>query len=755
MAGWLRRHPEVLVFPLAMLALVSAGFSFALPPLALAGLVLATAGVVAWAYARWPEEQVGRSLHMRVGVQTAAMLVMLYATGWGPALALMFVFVVADNVRHSGSGAARTAVDWSLAAIALGQLGIQLGWVPDLLGVPAAHGIAVIGAITLLSVAQRIHLLTERKELAEEEAAEREQRFRSLVAHSSDVILVIGPDTVITYQSPSAAPVLGYPDDTLLGRRFGSLVHPSDLERVITSVQDMLASPGERTLVECRVRHADGHWVTVESNCQNLVHDPTIAGFVVNSRDVTDRKALEAQLHQRAFYDGLTGLSNRHLFRDRVDQAVARAQRRDEPFAVLFLDLDGFKNVNDTLGHPAGDALLRVVAERIGSAIRGHDTAARLGGDEFAVLVESMRDRSDAARVAERILAELREPISLDGTIVTIDASVGIAISDKESRQQEEYLRSDTDAIMRNADIAMYMAKNAGKGRYEIFEPAMHVEVVERLKLEADLQRAVEEGQFQLHYQPIVDLETQTPVGAEALIRWEHPERGIVSPAAFIPLAEETGLIIPIGRWVLREACRQTVAWNDEFVDRPALRISVNVAPRQLANGDLVTDVRAALDESGLDPELLTLEVTESALVNDVAQSVATMKQLKALGVKLAIDDFGTGYSSLAYLQNFPFDVLKIDRSFIDGLTRGTQSPAVVRAIVDIGRTLKLATVAEGIEHGEQLDRFRELHCTYGQGYLFARPQRAEEVAGVLARRGIISLPADEMTEVLAESEPR
>jgi diguanylate cyclase (GGDEF)-like protein len=456
---------------------------------------------------------------------------------------------------------------------------------------------------------------------------------------------------------------------------------------------------------------------------------------------VSERRQLEAQLHHRAFHDELTGLANRHLFRDRVVQAVARSQRYPQPFAVLFLDLDGFKAVNDTLGHQAGDALLQTVAERLVDAVRDHDTVARLGGDEFAILVESLTDHSDAARVAERVLAGLQAPIAVAGTTVPIGGSIGIAISERVIRTPDATTRATTDALLRDADIAMYIAKGAGKGRYEIFEPSMHVAVVERLQLERDLQRALELEQLVLHYQPIVTLADGEIVGVEALLRWDHPERGLVSPSEFITVAEETGLIVPIGRWVVREACRQVREWQERFPDAAPLRVSVNVSPTQLQRGDVPHDVAVALAMSGLDPACLTLEITESALLTDTDRIAALLLELKAIGVSLAVDDFGTGYSSLAYLQHFPFDVLKIDRSFIEGLTSGARSPAVVRAIIDLGRSLDLDTVAEGIEFDEQLSRFRELQCNLGQGFLFARPAAAHDLEALLADRAPITAP--------------
>jgi diguanylate cyclase (GGDEF)-like protein/PAS domain S-box-containing protein len=552
------------------------------------------------------------------------------------------------------------------------------------------------------------------------------------------VIIVIGPEGTITYQSPSTEALLGYTDGQLVGRHFTDLIHPADERRVATDTAPLLATAGESVLIGCRLRHAEGRWVDVESNCRNLFATPEIGGIVVNSRDVSERKALEAQLQHRAFHDALTGLANRHLFRDRVDHAVARSQRHGGAFAVLFLDLDGFKGVNDSMGHQAGDQLLRVVGERLREATRGQDTPARLGGDEFAVLVEEMTDQVDAARVADRILETIRAPIELNGVRVQVDASIGIAVAGAEVRTADLFLRNDTDALLRNADIAMYMAKNSGRGRYEIFEPAMHVRVVERLKLESDLRAAIEDDQFELHYQPIVELATGAVAGAEALLRWRHPERGLVSPGEFIPAAEETGAIVEIGRWVLAEACRQLRIWDLRFPTGDPLKVSVNVSVRQLEDDQLVADVEHALQTSGICPSQLTLEITESAVMSDTQRFTELLQALKALGVHLAVDDFGTGYSNLAYMKHFPFDVLKIDRQFVDGLTRGTQDLALVQLIVSMGQTFGLDTVAEGIEEHDQLERFRDLKCTHGQGFLFAKPAPPDVFEDLLIQRELM-----------------
>jgi diguanylate cyclase (GGDEF)-like protein len=449
-----------------------------------------------------------------------------------------------------------------------------------------------------------------------------------------------------------------------------------------------------------------------------------VRGLVINSRDITDRKALEEQLVQQAFHDSLTGIANRALFKDRLHQSLARASRRKEKPAVLFIDLDGFKTINDSLGHAVGDELLAAVAARLRPCIRTGDTMARLGGDEFAVLLEDIEDLAAATTVAQRINEALKEPFALSQREVFISASIGIA---------PFVSAQDPDELLRNADIAMYMAKGAGKGRHEVFDPSMHDAVVTQLRLEADLKRAVERKEFFVVYQPLIALATQEPIGVEALVRWRHPERGVVGPVTFIPLAEKTGAIVAIGRWVLREACRQVQEWRDL---RPGLGLSVNLSGRQLRDPGLVDDVSKILQETALPPQTLTLEMTESVLMDDIENALRVLRALKALGVHLAIDDFGTGYSSLSYLSKFPVDSLKIDRSFVSGLGAAQNEP-LVATIMEMGQSLKLKVVAEGIERPEQLAELERLRCEVGQGFYFSKPITHSEMTAYLEDKGV------------------
>lgn len=433
----------------------------------------------------------------------------------------------------------------------------------------------------------------------------------------------------------------------------------------------------------------------------------------------------EQQLAHRAFHDSLTGLPNRVLFEDRLERALLRARAASyHAVAVLFLDLDNFKIINDSLGHAAGDYLLVTVAERLQTCIRPGDTVARLGGDEFTILLEDVHGTEEVALVADRITAALALPVRIFEREVFTAASVGVALSENWDVAPE--------VLLRDADTAMYQAKAGGKGQYVLFERSMNDRILERLELEADLRRAVENKEFRLFYQPVVDLETGAMQGVEALLRWNHPTRGFVSPAKFIFIAEEIGLIVPLGRWVLAEACRQTKIWHNRFPDEIPMVISVNLSARQLQEASLVQQVAQVLAETGLDPALLELEITESVMMIDAAQIIARLQALKALGIRLAVDDFGTGYSSMAYLSKFPLDTLKIDRSFVQTLGPQDEKRAIVRAILTLAKTLNLTVTSEGIETAEQLALLREMGSDRGQGFYFAHPLTPEMITGLL-----------------------
>lgn len=561
-----------------------------------------------------------------------------------------------------------------------------------------------------------------------------EARFSSLVQNSSDVVMVVEADSTMRYISPSVERVLGYEPGDLEGTKLATLIHPDDKTQVLQFLtsggHDGDTRPG---LAEFRLRHRDDSWLHFESLRTNLIHDPNVKGIVLNTRDVSERKAFEEQLKHQAFHDPLTELANRALFRDRVEHALERQTRDGRPVSVLFMDLDDFKNINDSLGHAAGDQLLREAGERLKSCLRAADTAARLGGDEFGVLLEDAGTGGagvEAADVAARIMASLEGPFHLGRKEVFVRASIGIATA----RPDLEEGPQGADELLRNADVAMYMAKEAGKGRYQMFEPAMHDTALRRLELKADLQRAVDNGEFVLHYQPVIELETGEISGLEALLRWNHPERGMVAPMEFIPLAEETGLIVPIGRWVLEEACRQAVQVRERFPGNP-LHMAVNLSARQLQRPEIVGEIAEILLESGLEAGNLILEITESVMMRDMDLSIQRLTELKELGVKLAVDDFGTGYSSLNYIRRFPVDILKVDKSFVDGVNEGGEESALTAAIIELAAILKLRPVAEGIERADQLERLLDLHCDLGQGFYFARPLPMDGIDDLLTAR--------------------
>jgi diguanylate cyclase (GGDEF)-like protein/PAS domain S-box-containing protein len=579
----------------------------------------------------------------------------------------------------------------------------------------------------LESLATQLALALEGARLTEEIHLQRsEARFASLVQHSSDLITVVGPDATITYQSPSCERVLGYSPHELVGTRFDSLVAPEDAGRLLRLLADGAAyARGDGEVIECTLCHRDGDPRQFEILHTNLLDDEHVRGIVLNARDVSERKAFEEQLAHQAFHDPVTSLANRALFVERVRHAIGRARREDRELGVIFLDIDDFKTINDSLGHGAGDAALIDVAKRLSNSIRSSDTAARFGGDEFVVLLEDLDGNQTAAEVAERILEDLRHPLMVAGKELVLRGSIGISILDGSST-------ADADELIRDADAAMYIAKRDGKGGYRLFESEMHAGVLARLELRADLQRALENGQFELHYQPIVQLADSRIAGMEALLRWHHPERGLVEPGDFIPFAEETGLIVPIGRWVLREACRQAVAVRQLWTEGRPLYICVNLSVRQLQHSDVISDVRDALADAGLEPQLLTLEITESMLIEDPDNAVVKLTELRSLGVRIAMDDFGTGYSSLSYLSRFPVDVIKMDRSFL----RPDTTPEALdlsSAVVALGSSLALEVVAEGIELDEQLHRLRDLGCELGQGFHFAHPLEAGQLADYLA----------------------
>jgi len=722
--------------------------------------------------------------------------------------------------------------------------------------------------------------------------SESEARFRALVQNTTDIITVLDAAGRVTYSSPAATRILGYPFGFWKGASAFDLVHPDDRRRVVAAFAKQVTLGGEPEPIEFRMHHADGSWRHLEAIAHNLIDDPAIQGMVITSRDVSERKrsealvegqslilemiargaplsetlaalcrivedhtdgghaavmvadgktrtlhyvaaptlpagfladtngepigpaqgssgtaahlgqpvivpdiatdplwvgARETALHHgfrscwampiarprdlavlgtftvffveqsspnggdwalidlavhlakiaverqesqdalahQALHDPVTTLPNRTLFLDRLSHALSRTGRATTTVAVLFLDLDRFKLINDSLGHDTGDKLLVAVADRIRGCLRAGDTAARLRGDEFTVLCEDVEGQDDAVGVADRLADAMTRPFDLDGDEVFLSASVGIALPTSSDDTAE--------TLLRNADSAMYRAKERGRARHELFDDGMRAGAVARLQVEKDLHRALERDELRVVYQPEVELATGQVVAVEALLRWEHPERGVVGPAEFIEVSEETGLIVPIGEWVIEEACRQGAEWQRLYPDRPPLSVWVNLSARQLASPDLVPTVERALSRAGVGPGSLCLEITESVVMSDAPSSITLLRALKDLGVSLGIDDFGTGYSSLGYLKRFPVDVLKVDRGFVDGLGVDSEDSAIVAAVVSMAHALGMTAVAEGVETAGQVAELRALGCDLAQGYYFARPQPPSAITDLLA----------------------
>jgi diguanylate cyclase (GGDEF)-like protein/PAS domain S-box-containing protein len=616
----------------------------------------------------------------------------------------------------------RVALDLPSASAGVVVLELSMrgdGSTRGLLLVASHHSTSRAARGALVALGTQVSLALESNALTEElHRRSSEARFRSLVQHAHDLITVLDSSSTVIYQSPSIERALGYTPDELLGTRFDQLLLPGQNSRLLRLLADGPSySGGDAEVIECSLRHRNGSTRQFEILHTNLLEDEAVRGIVLNGRDISERKAFEDQLEHQAFHDPVTQLANRALLNERVRHALARTRREDSELAVIFLDLDDFKTINDSLGHAAGDRVLLEVAKRLATSIRVSDTAARFGGDEFAILLEDPTGPQGAAEIAERIIEELKKPLQIEGKEIVVQASLGISIVDQPSAL-------DADELIRNADAAMYIAKRDGKGSYRLFEPTMHSDVLARLELRADLQRALVNDEFELYYQPVIRLHDATINGMEALVRWRHPERGLIAPDGFIPFAEEAGLIVPLGRWVLREGCRQAKAIQDQVPTDPPLTMNINISVNQLHHSDIVADVRDALTDSDLDPRSLTLEITETVMMTNAELAEQRLGELKELGVNIALDDFGTGYSSLGYLARFPVDVIKMDRSFLSA-GASPMTSGLATAVIGLGKTLELSIVAEGIEFPEQWETLRGLGCELGQGFYFARPMES------------------------------
>lgn len=589
----------------------------------------------------------------------------------------------------------------------------------------------LFGGVRRMS-AREIHL-QEEVVMGTTELQAREARFSALVENSSDLVTIVDRDGLISFQSPSVARVMGWETDLTEATNFVAALQAADQERWRTIVDLLSEDHDDELVAEWPVRHADGSWRFLQTVITNLVDEPSVGGLVLNSRDVSDQKALEDQLRHLAFHDQLTGLANRALFAEHLDQAIRRQSRMGGELAVLFIDLDEFKSVNDLHGHILGDELLKQAAERLGATLRDADAIARMGGDEFAALFEGVALGHDASAAAERVIESFNQPFTIESVEVFVTASMGLAVSDSGTESAEE--------LIRNADLAMYAAKTSNKGRYEVFSTNMHSTILDRMQMELDLRHALDKCEFEAYYQPIVTLPSGAIVGAEALFRWNHPRRGLVMPDQFIWVAESSGLIVQIGAWMLTTACREFEVLTRGTAGQ-VLGLSVNLSTRQLGDPLLLDTVRNALAESGLDARRLTLEITESTVMVDVPNTFRVLSELRSFGVKIAIDDFGTGYSSLSLLSEIPVDTIKIDRSFVTDVANRPEPGRLIRAIQSLASDFDLCTVAEGVEDLEQLEALAGLGCQSAQGFYFARPQPAARLAELLDRDASLSLAA-------------
>lgn len=561
--------------------------------------------------------------------------------------------------------------------------------------------------------------INEQKQF-QEALAQSESKFRSLIQNSLDIITILSREGCIIYESPSVEKILGHNPEALLGRMVFDFIHPDDIAAARTAFQKILKNPQQSVTIELRFQHINQSWNYLELVGTNLLGDPSVSGVLINSRDITERKRVEQEFRFLACHDPLTHLANRTLFTEWLEKAFLRMKRdKSRTFAVLFLDLDRFKLINDSFGHADGDRLLILLSERLKSCLREIDSIARLGGDEFGILLENITDISQVTHIAERIKNLFQVAFTLTEREVFSSVSIGIALSKEEYQHPED--------ILRDADIALYRAKECGKARFEIFDAEMHNRAVTLLRLENDLRQGLRREEFQLFFQPILSLKTGLLKGMEALLRWQHPQGGQISPNIFIPVAEETGLIHPLGWWIFQKACQQLMEW-DQLVPREIpLTMSVNVSAPQFREPGLIERIDQLLMDLGLTSSRLCLEITESVLIDNAEGAALTFSQLRAMGIQLYMDDFGTGYSSLNYLHRFPLNALKIDRSFVSQMNPRDKNFEVVKTIITLAKNLGIDVIAEGIETEQQLNQLKELDCDFGQGFFFSRPINAQE----------------------------
>lgn len=549
------------------------------------------------------------------------------------------------------------------------------------------------------------------------------RRFRQLVESTSDWLWEVDENAVYTYSSPRVYELLGYEPDEILGKTPFELMPQDEADRVGALFGPIAARHEAFSSLENTNQHKQGHLVVLETSGVPIFDDNgTFRGYRGMDRDITERKRTTERLAQLAHTDSLTGLPNRALFQERLQSSIEHAGHRGRYVAVMLLDLDRFKLVNDTLGHAAGDRLLKLVAQRLTAVIREDDTVARLGGDEFVILLVDVAHQEDVAFVARKIINEMAAPYSIAGRELFVTCSIGVSLFPGDG--------SDSASLMTHADTAMYQAKTKGPNNFQLYSSDMKIATTQRLTVETELRYALERGEFELHYQPRVDLITGRMISYEALLRWQRPGVGCISPVEFVPILEETGLIVPVGEWILRCACNQARRWHEQFGQK--VNISVNLSPQQLRQHDFIGKLKDILHDSGLNPKYLELELTEGMLLEGTAHSIALLQDMRGMGVRFAIDDFGTGYSSLAYLQRFPIDTLKIDRTFVRDIKIEQDGGAIVRAIIAMAHSLEMRVVAEGVETAEQLDFLQRYNCDEGQGYWFSKPQPDSAITDLL-----------------------
>jgi len=683
-----------------------------------------------------------RAVRLALGAQMAGVTTMIYAIGWGPTLTIGYLYGLSRALDEVGSWVWRPVLAWTALGMTFGQLAIATGLTPSYIREPYVHGLAVLAFLAAAFVMQLLGAKTAENERAHRDLEQANDDLEGQVSErlhvdadlrsalslinatlesTADGILVVDRAGVITKFNAPFATMWRLPDALLAGRDDRGAIEfvvdqlscPADF---LAKVDELYATPEAES--SDTLTFKDGRVFERHSRPQRV--DGEVVGRVWSFRDVTDRVRLEGELAHRAFHDPLTGLANKALFHDRLRQALDRAARSGRASAVLFLDVDNFKTVNDSLGHAAGDELLVAVAERLRGCARRSDTVARLGGDEFAILTEDLSDRIPAHQLADRVLAALNDAFDVHGTEVSPTVSVGIAFAEP---------GATAEVVLRDADLAMYCAKERGKNRYVEFEPQMHTATAARLAVEGELRHALADGQLAVFFQPIVEVATRRIIGFEALVRWHHPTRGLVPPDQFIPIAETTGLIEAIDRHVLRLACDQAATWPRP-PGRPGYSLSVNVSARRLVDPLLIDDVATATARLHGTATGLTLEITESAVLRSTAAVTGQLRAARALGAQVALDDFGTGYSSLAHLRQLPVDSLKIDRSFVADLTARPARGGIAQAILQLAVSLNLTAVAEGVENAEQLVELQRLGCHHAQGYHLGRPLDA---AGTLA----------------------